>query len=308
MNKLVQKVFVISLFVSSLTSMGSINRDLTGVVSIDGSSTVYPITEAMAEEFRSIYPKIRVNIGVSGTGGGFKKFTAGETHINNASRNIKEGEKQKAEKNKIGYMEMPVAYDGITLVVNKQNTWVDTITTAELKKIWNKDSKVKTWKDIRSNWPDRPIKLYGPGTDSGTFDYFTKVINGKEGRCRSQYTKSEDDNILIKGVKGDRDALGFFGYAYFQENREHIKALAVDHGKGPVAPTVTSINNGKYTPLSRPIFIYVSADAAKIPAVEKFVNFYMEKASLLAKEVGYISLPQKTYEEYKAKFKRFSHP
>ena len=266
---------------------------LIGKVHIDGSSTVFPITEAIAEEYRTVQPKIRVNIGISGTGGGFKKFTAGETDINNASRNIKEGEKAKAQQNGVVYMEIPVALDGITIVINKQNTWASNMTVAELKSIWDRDSKVHTWADVRKGWPNRGIKLYGPGTDSGTFDVFTKAINGQFGRSRSQYTKSEDDNVLVKGVAGDRDAMGYFGHAYYKENIGKLQAVKI----AGIAPTDTTIANGTYKPLSRYVFIYVSDRAYKKPQVADFVKYYLKTAPELVEEVGYIPLPADKYQQ-----------
>ena len=266
---------------------------LTGTVKIDGSSTVFPITEAIAEEYRTAQPKVRVNIGVSGTGGGFKKFTVGEIDINDASRRIKDKEKIKSKEHGIKYMEIPVAYDGLTVVIHKKNTWAKDMTIAELKKIWDKDSKVKTWADVRKGWPNRKIKLYGPGTDSGTFDYFTKVINGKSGRSRSGYTKSEDDNVLVKGVSGDQDAMGYFGYAYYKENKSILQSVKI----AGVEPTQKTINNGSYKPLSRAIYIYVSDKAYKKAHVKDFVHFYLKNAAGLVSEVGYVALPAKKYSD-----------
>lgn len=286
-------VFACSFMVVSADS--SFAGKLRGKVSIDGSSTVFPITEAVAEEYRAVEPRVKVNIGVSGTGGGFKKFNKGEIDINDASRSIKQKEVVLAKQNKIKYLEVPVAFDGITVVINKKNTWAKSMTVAELKKIWDTGSKVKTWKDVRSSWPDQKIKLYGPGTDSGTFDYFTEAINGKSGRCRSDFQKSEDDNVLVNGVAGDVDSLGFFGYAYYKENKSKINAVMIDGGKGPIAPSVTTINNGTYAPLSRSIFIYVNLDAYKKEAVKSFTNFYLEKAGELSQAVGYVALPKKNY-------------
>jgi phosphate transport system substrate-binding protein len=271
---------------------------MKGKVSIDGSSTVFPITEAVAEEFRNEFPRVRVNIGVSGTGGGFKKFTTGEIDINNASRSIKDKEKAKASKNKIDYAVVAVAYDGITVVINNKNTWAKNMTKKDLKRLWDAGSKITTWKQLNSAWPDRKIKLYGPGTDSGTFDYFTKAINGKSGKCRFDFMKSEDDNVLVSGVAGDIDALGFFGYAYFKENKSKLQAVAIDG----VAPDMKTINNGSYKPLSRPIFIYVNKASYKRPEVKAFVDFYINTASELVSEVGYVPL---TDEMYKAQFKKF---
>lgn len=279
---------------------------LKGTVKVDGSSTVFPITEAVAEEFNRVQPRVRVTVGVSGTGGGFKKFTAGEIDINDASRSIKAKEITLAKKNKVEYLELPVAFDGITVIINNKNTWAKTMTPAELKKIWMPGSKVKKWSDVRKGWPERKIKLFGPGTDSGTFDYFTEAINGKSHVSRSDFTKSEDDNVLVKGVAGNADALGFLGFAYYKENAKKLQAVAIDNGKGPVSPSLKTINNGSYAPLSRPIFIYVSKKSSQKKEVFEFVNFYMTKAKDLVTEVGYVPLPNKDYTAHLNKFKAFS--
>jgi phosphate transport system substrate-binding protein len=254
---------------------------MTGVVSLDGSSTVYPISEAVAEEYYAKAPKVRVTVGVSGTGGGFKRFLAGETDINDASRPISASEQAQAAAGGLEYLEIPVAYDGLSVVVNPSNTWVDHLTVAELQLIWQPGSTVDSWSDIRPEWPDRPIRLYGAGTDSGTFDYFTEVINGEAGASRPDYTASENDNVLVQGIAGDENALGYFGYAYYEENQERLKLVPIDGGSGPIAPDATTINNGRYAPLSRPIFIYLSKTAAAKPQVRAFVEFYLEIAPLL---------------------------
>ena len=269
---------------------------LAGAVAVDGSSTVFPITEAVAEEFRAVQPSVRVTVGVSGTGGGFKKFVLGETDINDASRIIKSSEMEKCEANAIGFIELPVAFDGISVLVNPANDFVDFLTVEELRKIWQPGSTVKTWADVREGWPAEPITLYGPGTDSGTFDYFTDAINGKEGACRPDFTASEDDNVLVRGIAGDTHALGFFGYAYYAENRSKLRAVPIEAGNGPVAPSEKTINDGTYAPLSRPIFIYVSSAAADRPEVEAFVQFYLNSAAVLSQEVGYVALPAAVYE------------
>jgi len=270
---------------------------LSGSVLADGSSTVFPITEAMAEEFRAKAPGVRVTVGMSGTGGGFKKFVVGEVDINNASRHIKGIEIEKAKENGVEYAEIPVAFDGITILVNPQNDWVDYLTVEELKKIWDRDSKVVNWSDVRATWPKEAIKLYGPGTDSGTFDYFTEAINGKSGQSRSDYTMSEDDNVLVRGVSGDKNALGYFGFSYYEENKTLVKAVPVKGAKDvAVLPSLESINTGTYEPLSRPVFIYVSKKSLETkPQVKEFVRFYLETAPSIVKEVGYVPLPQETY-------------
>jgi phosphate transport system substrate-binding protein len=283
------------------------DKALKGKVAIDGSSTVFPISEAVAEEFMGVQPKIRVTIGVSGTGGGFKKFLVDETDINDASRPIKSKEAAKAIAAGIEYIELPVAYDGITVVVHPANDWVDHFTVEELHQIWMPGSKVKKWADVRAGWPDREIKLYGPGTDSGTFDYFTEAINGESQVCRADFTASEDDNVLVQGVAGDKDALGFFGFAYYIENTGTLKAVPIDDEMGedgPVLPSMSSISGGGYTPLSRPIFIYINARAAERPEVESFVRFYIESAPELVGEVGYVALPRQIYELVMTRFER----
>lgn len=234
-------------------------------------------------------------MGVSGTGGGFKKFLAGEIDINDASRPIKMKEVDKANEMGIGYIELPVAYDGLSVVVNKKNTWVDHLTVAELSKIWQPGSTVTNWSDVRAGWPEMKIRLYGPGTDSGTFDYFTETINGKSGASRPDYTANEDDNALVQGISGDEGSLGYFGYAYYAANQDKLKLVPIDGGKGPIAPTQTTINNGTYAPLSRPIFIYVRPDALDRKEVRAFVDFYIDSAAMLASEVGYIPLPDAVY-------------
>lgn len=268
---------------------------LRGTVSIDGSSTVFPISEAVAEEFLAVQPRVRVTVGVSGTGGGFKKFLAGEIDINDASRPIKMKEVKQASASGIGFIELPIAYDGLSVVVNTKNDWVDHLTITELNKIWQPGSSVTRWSDVRDGWPETEIQLYGPGTDSGTFDYFTETINGKSGASRPDYTANEDDNALVRGISGDEGSLGYFGYAYYAANKDKLRVVAIDGGKGPVAPTEITINNGTYAPLSRPVFIYVRPDALDRKEVRAFVDFYIESAPMLATEVGYIPLPDSVY-------------
>jgi len=270
---------------------------LSGTIEIDGSSTVGPITIAVAEEFGKVNPNVRVNVGISGTGGGFKRFVVGDTIINDASRPIRDEERDHAQNNGINYLELPVAIDGLAVVVSRDNTWVDYLTIEELKKIWEPESKVTKWNEIRSEWPNKKINLYGPGTDSGTFDYFTKVINGEEGATRADFTASEDDNVLVQGIQGDSNGLAYFGYAYYASNSDKLKIIAIDAGKGPVTPTSSTISSGEYSPLSRPIFIYVTKDALDLPEVRAFVIFYMEQAIKLVPEVGYVPFGSDYYAE-----------
>lgn len=270
---------------------------VSGEVKIDGSSTVYPITEAVAEEFIVINPDVRVPVGVSGTGGGFKKFIAGEIDINDASRSIKTEEAEAAKAAGVEYEELEVAYDGLSILVNPENTWVDSLTVAELKKIWEPNSTVKNWSDVRAEWPAEAIKLYAPGTDSGTFDYFTETINGESGAIRQDFTASEDDNILVQGIAGDKNAIGFFGFAYYEENQDKLKLVKVDNGNGPVEPSFETIQDGSYAPLSRPLYIYVNKASLAKPEVKTFVQFYIESAKELAPAVGYIALPDELYKK-----------
>jgi len=271
---------------------------LSGTIKIDGSSTVFPITEAVAEEFQNANPDVQVTVGVSGTGGGFKKFTTGEIDISNASRPIKDKEKEAATQNKIEYVEIPVAYDGLSVVVNKENNFVDNLTVDELKKIWEPNSKVKKWSDVRPTWPQEEIKLYGPGTDSGTFDYFTETINGKAQASRSDYTASEDDNVLVQGISGDKNSLGYFGFAYYEENADKLKLVPVVNKEGKaVLPSVETVMDQSYNPLSRKIYIYVSKKSLERPEVKEFVKFYLENAAELVKSVYYIPLNENEYKE-----------
>ncbi len=267
------------------------------IIEIDGSSTVYPITQAVAEEFQKIYLEVYPVVGVSGTGGGFKRFTSGETDINDASRSIKDSEIQASANNGIKYLEFEIALDGLAVVVNVDNTWVDYLSVEELQKIWMPESSINRWNEIRPEWPDKPIRLYGPGTDSGTFDYFTEEIVGESGESRPDYTASEDDNVLIQGIAGDTNSLGYFGFAYYNENSEILKIVPIDSGSGPVTPSDQTINLGQYTPLSRPLFIYVNKESLERIQVEDFVRFYMENAEQLVIEVGYTPLPPSIYEQ-----------
>ena len=270
------------------------------LIQIDGSSTVYPITEAVAEEFQAKSGgDIRVTVGISGTGGGFKRFCRGETDISNASRPIKKSEMELCAEAGIKYFELPVAFDGLTVVVNKENDFVDYLTVAELKKMWEPaaQEKVTNWNQIRSTFPDMPLKLAGPGADSGTFDYFTEAVVGESKASRGDFQASEDDNVVVQFVSRDKGALGYFGLAYYEENKDKLKAVPIkaDAEAEAIMPSVKTVNNGTYTPLSRPIFIYVKDASIKRPAVRDFVEFYLTEGGELAKEVGYVDLPAEAY-------------
>ncbi len=278
------------------------------VIKIDGSSTVYPITEAVSEEFQKANTGVKITVGVSGTGGGFKKFCRGETDISNASRPIKKSEMELCKGNGVEYIELPVAFDAMAVVVNKKNNWVNKLGVDELKKIWEPEAqgKISRWSDVRNNWPKEPLRLFGPGTDSGTFDYFTEVIIGESGKSRGDYIASEDDNVLVQGVVGDKYSLGYFGLAYYLENKDKLKAVPIVNPKTgeAVYPSLENVINGKYVPLSRPLFIYVSLKSYEDEMVRKFVEFYITQAKKLSKEVGYIPLPDKAYELALERFRK----
>ena len=270
------------------------------LVKVDGSSTVYPITEAVAEEFQKAKKNaVRVTVGISGTGGGFKKFCRGETDISNASRPILKKEIDDCKAAGIEYLELPVAYDALTVVVNPKNDWIKALTVAELKTMWEPGAqgKITSWKQVNPAWPDRPLKLFGAGADSGTFDYFTEAVTGKSKSSRGDFTASEDDNVLVQGVARDIGSLGFFGFAYYEENRDKLKAVPIidKPGQAAVSPALKTVVDGSYQPLARPIFIYVTLKAADRPEVKEFVEFYMKNAEKLTKEVKYIPLPAKAY-------------
>ena len=278
------------------------------VVTVDGSSTVYPITEAVAEEFK-LSGEGRVTIGVSGTGGGFKKFCKGEVDVTGASRPIKPTEVELCARGGIEYVELPVAYDGIAVVVHPDNDWAERLTVAELKKIWEPAAQgaVTRWSDVRAGWPDAPLRLFGAGVDSGTYDYFTKAIVGREHASRGDFTSSEDDNVLVQGISSDERALGFFGFAYYVENKDRLRVVPIDderpdNGAGPIAPSVESVADSTYQPLSRPVFIYVSTKAAAREPVSRFVDFYLDNSATLTEEVGYIPLPSAVYGLAKRRF------
>jgi len=274
-------------------------------VEIDGSSTVFPITEAVAGEFQKEH-EARVTIGVSGTGGGFKKFCRGETAINDASRPIMPVELKRCKENGVEFIELPIAYDGISVVTHKENDWVDSMTVAELKKIWEPaaQGKINNWSQVRDDWPDRDLELYGAGVASGTYDYFTKAIVGEEGASRGDFTSSEDDNVLVKGVSSDKNSLGFFGFAYYRQNKDKLDAVPIKAEGAPkaVAPSTETIADGTYQPLTRPLFIYVKAEAAKKKAVSEFVNYYLNESASLVEDVGYVAPPESAYKKVRERF------
>jgi phosphate transport system substrate-binding protein len=288
------------------------DQKLTGSIEIDGSSTVYPITEAVAEEFRKIQPDVNVKVGLSGTGGGFKKFGRGEIDINDASRSIKSAEDSLAKANGINHVELIVAYDGMAVVVNPQNKWCNHITVAELKMLWAPEAqnKITKWSQIRKGWPNEEIHLFGPGVESGTYDYFTEAIVGKSHSSRGDYTASEDDNVIVQGIASDKNALGFLGLAYYEGNLDKLKLIGIDdgkddNGKGPIIPTIETVKNKTYAPLGRPLFIYVNSTAVARKEVQEFVTFYLDNTNVLSKEVGYIPLADDELTAVKTKWSEF---
>jgi phosphate transport system substrate-binding protein len=279
------------------------------VITVDGSSTVFPVTEAMAEEFRNANPGARITVGISGTGGGFQKFCRDEIDISDASRPIGASEQEACAKAGVEYIELPVAYDGLAVVVHSKNTWASSMTIAELKRLWEPAAQgtITRWNQIRSGWPDREIRLFGAGVDSGTFDYFTEAIVGTATRSRGDYTSSEDDNVIVQGVSGDEYALGYFGYAYYEENRDRLTLVAIDdgddaNGRGPIAPSPQTVRDGTYHPLSRPIFIYAKVAALERPEVRDFVEFYLGEGVPLVREVGYVALTDAELALVRARF------
>lgn len=288
---------VISVITAACGGGSSTSTQAATTVTLDGSSTVFPISEAVAEEFQKAHPNVRVTVGISGTGGGFQKLCRNETDISDASRPIQPIEMAACKAAGIEFIELPVAYDGIAIVVNPKATWIDSITVAELKTLWAPEAQgtITKWSQVRPGWPDREIRLFGAGVDSGTYDYFTQAIVGKEGASRGDFTSSEDDNVLVQGVSSDELALGFLPFAYFEENKDRLKVIPVDDGKpengpGPVAPTLETIRTGTYQPLARPIFVYVSDKALARPEVKQFMDFYLAQGGTLAEEVGYVEL------------------
>lgn len=272
------------------------------IIRLDGSSTVFPIAEAVAEEFQLDFPKLRVTVGLSGTGGGFKKFLNGEIDVSNASRKITQSEKLKAKKKKVTYLEIPIAFDGLSVVVNRKNDWAKTLTMAQLKQIWEPGSQVKKWSDVNKDWPNKEIKLYGPGPDSGTFDFFTENIVGRFGVSRPDYITSEDDNILVRGIRYDQYALGYFGYAYYAANQKALKVIGIKKGEdASIKPTIASIKDQSY-PLSRTLYLYVNLEKARKKEVTQFVTFLLDKSESLTAEIGYIPLKTDQYTRLKKQF------
>jgi phosphate transport system substrate-binding protein len=299
--KVSQKLGLSTLIVGVLAAGAPQLASAQAAIKIDGSSTVFPISEAFAEEFQiQKRGKVRVTVGVSGTGGGFKKFCRGETEISNASRPISKEEMENCRKAGIKYIELPVAFDAITVVVNPKNNWIkdNTLTIADLKKMWEPaaQGRIANWKQVRSEWPAERLMLFGPGADSGTFDYFTEAVMGKSKSSRGDYTASEDDNTLVQGVENNKSALGYFGFAYYAAHKDKMTAVRIDGGKGPVAPSVENVINGTYSPLSRPLFVYIRESSMDRPEIKEFVQFMMTEGADLVTEVGYVPLPEKAYQ------------
>lgn len=288
---------------SSSDSGGS---DLSGAVRIDGSSTVYPLTALAAEDFMAENPGVQVTVAASGTGGGFEKFCRGETDANDASRAIKDEEAAACAEAGIDFAQLTVATDALTVVVNKENTWATCLTVEELAKIWAPDSTVSNWNEVRADFPDEPLKLFGPGTDSGTFDYFTDEINGEEGASRADYTPSEDDNVIVQGVSGSKGGLGYFGFTYYEENADKLNAVEIDGGAGCVAPSAENAQNGTYTPLSRPLFVYPSKQALAQPQVKAFFDYYVANDASIAEAALFIPLNEEQRAKLEADYAALS--
>jgi phosphate transport system substrate-binding protein len=297
----------VALLLAGCGGGGGDAEGLSGSLRIDGSSTVYPLSEAVAEEFLRANPNVSVTVGESGTGGGFSKFLRKETAINDASRPITPSEMQKAESNGIPFIEIPVAYDGIAVTVHPEVDFVDCLTASELRSIWRPDDPVENWSEVREGFPDLPIELYGPDTASGTYDYFTEAVVGESGASRADYTSSTDDNVLVRGVSGTQGALGYFGYAYYKNNSDKLRALAIDpdergSGASCTAPTDSTIQSGTYRPLSRPLFMYIRADVADQEVVTEYLDFYLNNADELAPAVGYVPLSEEAYSLARQRF------
>jgi phosphate transport system substrate-binding protein len=277
-------------------------RDLSGRIEADGSSTVGPFTTRAAERFQKEAPGVQVTVGISGTGGGFERFCRGETDLSNASRRIDDDEAAVCQERGIGFVEFQVANDALTVVVNRENAWASCLTKDELRAIWRPGSKVSNWSQVRDGFPDERLVLFGPGTDSGTFDYFTDEINGEEGASRADYSASEDDNVIVQGVGGERGGLGYFGFSYFEQNQETLKALEIDGGSGCVAPSARTAQDGSYTPLSRPLFVYAKTESFAKPEVEAFVGYMLENAASIAEEAQFVPLTDAQVQKQQAAF------
>lgn len=311
MNKLTLSVLGVAFLLTGCASTTTTNTQtdstleaLSGAIQIDGSSTVYPLSEAVAEEFRTVAPDVNVTVGLAGTGGGFQKLCRGEIDINDASRAIKDEEITACDEEGITYTSVTVAYDGMAVLVNPENTWVDELTVEELKMMWEPEAQgvVTKWNQIRPEWPDEEFHLYGPGTASGTFDYFTEEIVGEAGKSRGDYTASEDDNVLVQGIANDENALGFFGLAYYSENADKMRLVPIDNGSGAILPSEETVKDGTYAPLSRPLYIYVTSTALERLEVAEFVKYYIQNVGELTSSVGYISLSD---EEYQVEIDKF---
>ena len=276
---------------------GDSSAELSGTIRVDGSSTVAPLTEAAAELFQAENPDVRVTVGTSGTGGGFEKFCAGETDISDASRAIEEDEVAICKKNNVAYEELQVANDGLTVVVNPGNDWASCLTVEELKKVWEPKSQVNNWSQVNPDFPDTEVELFGAGTDSGTFDYFTEAINGEEGASRTDYNATEDDNVTVQGVQGSEGAMGYFGLSYAQQNPDAVKPVEIDGGDGCVAPSAETVQDGSYKPLSRPLFIYPSAEALQRPEVKAFVEFYLENQQQVTEQALFVPMTEEQLAE-----------
>jgi phosphate transport system substrate-binding protein len=282
---------------SSSGGGGDSSAELSGTIRVDGSSTVAPLTEAAAELFQAENPDVRVTVGTSGTGGGFEKFCAGETDISDASRAIEEDEVAICKKNNVAYEELQVANDGLTVVVNPGNDWASCLTVDELKKVWEPKSQVNNWSQVNPDFPDSELELFGAGTDSGTFDYFTEAINGEEGASRTDYNATEDDNVTVQGVQGSEGAMGYFGLSYAQQNPDAVKPVEIDGGDGCVAPSAETVQDGSYKPLSRPLFIYPSAEALQRPEVKAFVEFYLENQQQITEQALFVPMTEEQLAE-----------
>jgi phosphate transport system substrate-binding protein len=289
---------------AALALAGAAAAALKGTITADGSSTVGPWTTAAAEAFQQKNRGVRITVGISGTGGGFERFCRGETDLSNASRPIKNSEHQTCLSNNVRWLALTVANDGLTVAVNRDNTWADCLTVAELRKIWDRGSKVDNWQDVRPGFPNVPLKLYGAGTDSGTFDYFTEAINGKSRQSRSDYFASEDDNVLVQGIAGERGAMGYFGLSYYEENRSRLKALRIDGGGGCVAPSVATVQNGSYKPLGRPLFIYAKRSAFRRPEVAAFLGYALNNQAAIARRSAFVPLTGTQAKKARASFQR----